>query len=166
MAETMGLDPEQVEIIRRAAMMHDIGKIGVPDAVLRKPGPLTPQERTIMEQHVLIGTRMLDRLGFLGPEIAIIRHHHERWDGRGYPDGIAGNGIPLGAQVLAVADTFDAITSDRAYHRASDLPTAMKTISEESGRQFNPAVADALGQWVRQPTRNLARMWTGNSVIS
>jgi len=155
MAETMGLDPEQVEIIRRAAMMHDIGKIGVPDAVLRKPGPLTPQERTIMEQHVLIGTRMLDRLGFLSPEIPIIRHHHERWDGKGYPDGIAGNGIPLGARLLAVADAFDAITSDRVYRKARDRPTAMKILSEESGRQFNPAAVDAMAQWLTESTRNV-----------
>ena len=153
-AETMGLDPEQVEIIRRAAMMHDIGKIGVPDAVFQKPGPLTPQEKTIMEQHVLIGTRMLDRLGFLGLEIPIIRHHHERWDGKGYPDGIAGNGIPPGARLLAVADAFDAITSDRVYRRARDLPTAMGVLSEESGRQFNPAAVDAMAQWLRESTRN------------
>ena len=154
-AETMGLDPEQVEIIRRAALMHDIGKIGVPDAVFQKPGPLTPQERTIMESHVLIGTRMLDRLGFLGPEIPIIRHHHERWDGKGYPDGIAGNGIPLGAQVLAVADAFDAITSERVYHEARDLPTAMGILSEESGRQFNPAAVDAMARWLRESARNV-----------
>ena len=154
-AETLGLDPEQVETIRRAALMHDIGKIGIPDAVFQKPGPLTPQERTIMEQHVLIGTRMLDRLGFFGPEIPIIRHHHERWDGKGYPDGIAGNGIPLGAQVLAVADTFDAITSDRVYHKARDLPTAMGILSEESGRQFSPAAVDAMVQWLRESTGNV-----------
>jgi putative nucleotidyltransferase with HDIG domain len=151
----MELDPEDVEIIRRAAMMHDIGKIGVPDAVLRKPGPLTPQERTIMEQHVLIGTRMLDRLGFLGPEIPIIRHHHERWDGKGYPDGIAGDGIPLGARLLAVADAFDAITSDRIYRRARDLPTAMGILSGESRRQFNPEAVDAMAQWLGESAGNV-----------
>ena len=154
-AETLGLDPEQVEVIRRAALMHDIGKIGVPDAVFQKPGPLTPRERIVMEQHVLIGTRLLDRLGFLGPEIPIIRHHHERWDGKGYPDGISGNGIPLGAQVLAVADTLDAITSERVYHKARDLSTAMGILSEESGHQFNPAAVDAMARWLRESSRNV-----------
>ena len=156
-AETMDLEPEEVEIIRRAAMLHDVGKIGVPDVIIQKPGPFTPQEREIVKQHVLIGTRILDHLGFLGPEIAIIRHHHERWDGKGYPDGISGDGIPLGARVLAVADAFDAITSERVYHRARDLTAAMELLSEESGHQFNPAAVDALTRWLMEPGRNLGK---------
>ena len=150
-----------MEIIRRAAMLHDVGKIGIPDVIVKKPGAFTPQEREIMEQHVLTGTRILDRLGFLGPEIAIIRHHHERWDGKGYPDGISGDGIPLGARVLAVADAFDAITSERVYHRARDLTAAMELLSEESGHQFNPAAVDALARWLKEPGRNL-----GNSRLT
>jgi putative nucleotidyltransferase with HDIG domain len=153
----MDLDPEEVEVIRRAAMLHDVGKVGVPGAVVQKPGPLTPQEREIVEQHVLIGTRILDRMGFLGPEIAIIRHHHERWDGKGYPDGISGDGIPLGARVLAVADAFDAITSERVYHRARDLTEAMELLFEESGHQFNPEAVDALARWLKEPGRNLGK---------
>ena len=162
-AELLELDPEDVEIIRRAAMMHDIGKIGVPDAVLQKPGPLTPQERVLVEQHVLIGTRMLDRVGFLGPEVPIIRHHHERWDGKGYPDGIAGDGIPLGAQVLAVADAFDAITSDRIYRKARDVSTAIELLMNESGRQFSQQVVNALVRWVEEPTRKLVKTALGCS---
>jgi len=160
-AEDMGLEPEEVDVIRRAAMIHDIGKIGVPDAILQKPGALTPKERSIMEQHVLIGTRILDRLRFLGREIPIIRNHHERWDGKGYPDGIRGKAIPLGAQVLAVADAFDAITSDRIYRRGRDVPTAIGLLTQESGRQFNPQVVDALVRWVQEPTRNLEKTVLG-----
>jgi len=163
-AETMGLDPGEVEVIHRAAMLHDIGSVGIPDRIVQKPGPLTPQERRIVQQHVLIGTQLLDQLRFLGPEIAIIRHHHERWDGTGYPDGIAGDEIPLGAQVLAVADAFHAITSDRAYRRASDWSKAIEILVEASGRQFSPAVVDALCQWVREPSRNSALMYTSRSV--
>ena len=160
-AEDMGLEPDEVDVIRRAAMIHDIGKIGVPDAILQEPGALTPRERSIMEQHVLIGTRILDRLRFLGREIPIIRNHHERWDGKGYPDGIRGKAIPLGAQVLAVADAFDAITSDRIYRKGRDVPTAVRLLTQESGQQFNPLVIDALVRWVQAPTRNLEKTALG-----
>ncbi len=143
-----GMDDDDLVTLRRAALVHDIGKIGVPDAILRKPGPLTPEERQIIERHPLIGVRILDQLPFLDHEIPIVRHHHERWDGRGYPDGLAGPAIPLGARVLAVADAFDAITSQRVYREARSLPEAMHILVAEAGRQFDSKVVDALLAWV------------------
>ncbi|GAI65208.1 unnamed protein product, partial [marine sediment metagenome] len=108
-AKTMKIAPEQIDVIRRAAMIHDIGKIGIPDAILSKPGKLTPRERSVIEQHPLIAVRILEKMTFLEQEIAIVRHHHEKWNGRGYPDGIPNTVIPLGARIMAVADTFDAL---------------------------------------------------------
>ena len=148
-AEAMGLDADQTAVVRRAAMVHDIGKIGVPDAILTKVDPFTADERRTMQQHALIGVRILDQLRFLDREVPIVRHHHERWDGHGYPDAISGEAIPLGARILAVADAFDAITSERVYRRARDVHEALRILIEESGRQFDPNVVDALIQWVR-----------------
>ncbi len=149
-AEMMRLIPKDVEAIRRAAMIHDIGKIGIPDAILQKPGALTAQERNIMEQHVMVGVRILSQLRFLDREIPIIRHHHERWDGKGYPDGIAGAAIPVGARVLTVADSFDAMTSDRVYRKAYEVSTALDILKEESGKQFNLEAVSALSKWVQE----------------
>jgi diguanylate cyclase (GGDEF)-like protein/putative nucleotidyltransferase with HDIG domain len=148
-AQAMRVDANQVAVIHRAALLHDIGTIGVPDGILWKPGPLTPEERMVMQQHVLIGVKILDRMRLLDREVPIVRHHHERWDGHGYPDGISGEAIPLGARILAVADAFDAITSDRPYRQARPVAEALKTLQEEAGRQFDPRVVDALVQWVR-----------------
>jgi diguanylate cyclase (GGDEF)-like protein/putative nucleotidyltransferase with HDIG domain len=147
-AETMHLAAEEVAVIRSAAIVHDIGKIGVPDAILRKPGALTPDEQRIMAEHVVIGARILGRMRFLEHEIPIVHHHHERWDGRGYPDGLAREAIPLGARVLAVADTLDAITSDRPYRAARPLWQAVQILLEQSGSQFDPEVVDALVEWL------------------
>jgi diguanylate cyclase (GGDEF)-like protein/PAS domain S-box-containing protein/putative nucleotidyltransferase with HDIG domain len=154
-AETLGLDPEETARIRRAAVLHDIGKIGVPDAILRKPGPLTAEERCIMEEHVLVGVRMLEQLNFLDREVALVRHHHERWDGRGYPDGVLGEAIPRGARVLAVADALDAVVSDRVYRGGGTVMEAIRTLQDEAGRQFDPAVVDALVRWVVEVGRGL-----------
>jgi HD-GYP domain-containing protein (c-di-GMP phosphodiesterase class II) len=147
-AETMGLRTGEIDVIRRAAMVHDIGKIGVPDNILRKPGPLTEDERLVMQQHPLIGAGILDQMRFLERELPIVRHHHERWDGRGYPDRLAETTIPLGARVLAVADCFDAITSDRVYRRSRCVPEALQTLADEAGAQFDPAVVEAMLRWV------------------
>jgi len=147
-AEQMALEGDEVAVIRRAAWVHDIGKIGVPDEVLRKVGPLDERQRRAMRNHALIGVHILEQLPFLERELPIVRHHHERWDGTGYPGGVAGHAIPLGARILAVADTFDALTSDRPYHTAVDVAEALRTLVEESGRQFDPAVVDALLAWV------------------
>jgi response regulator RpfG family c-di-GMP phosphodiesterase len=124
--------------------LHDIGKIGIPDAVLLKPGPLTPAERRRMQTHTVIGEQMLAGVAVLqGSGLAIVRSHHERWDGRGYPDGLGGEEIPLGARVFAVADTLDAMTSNRPYRRAMPWRAAREEIVKLAGVQFDPDVVDA-----------------------
>lgn len=125
-------------------LLHDVGKIGVPDAILQKPGPLDPAERRTIERHTIVGVEMLHDVPLLAGEgIRVVRSHHERWDGAGYPDRLAGEQIPLGARIFAVADTLDALTSDRPYRSARDWDTAAQTIARESGRQFDPAVIEA-----------------------
>jgi cyclic di-GMP phosphodiesterase len=125
-------------------LLHDVGKIGIPDDILRKRGPLTPPERERMQQHTLLGEQMLAGLALLrGEGLNVVRSHHERWDGTGYPDGLRGEEAPLGARVFAVADALDAMTSDRPYRRALGWTTAREEIFLESGRQFDPVVVEA-----------------------
>jgi putative nucleotidyltransferase with HDIG domain len=123
-------------------LLHDIGKVAIPDAILHKPDSLTESERRLMAQHPLIGAEIVREVEFLASASEIVRHHHERWDGQGYPDGLAGEDIPLAARVFAVADVFDALTTDRPYRRASSLPAAREMITAESGTQFDPRVVD------------------------
>jgi len=141
----MGLPPGQVELIRRAAPLHDIGKVGVPDSVLLKPGRLTPREMDVMRRHTVIGGRILD--GTQAPVVAtaarIARSHHERWDGSGYPDRLAGDQIPVEARITAVADVFDAIRSKRPYRDAWALEMSLEEIRRQAGSQFDPAVVSA-----------------------
>jgi len=148
-AETMKIHPKQLEVLRRAAMIHDIGNIGVPDAILSKPGELTPHERKIIEQHPLIAVRILDKMSFLEQEVAIIRAHHEKWNGQGYPDGLVNTSIPIGARILAVADTFDALTSDRSYHNSRSIDEAIEIVTDSSGYDFDPEPVKALVSWIR-----------------
>jgi diguanylate cyclase (GGDEF)-like protein/putative nucleotidyltransferase with HDIG domain len=148
-AEQMGLDGEDVAVVRRASRVHDIGKIGVPDALLRKQGELDDRQRRVMRNHVLIGVHILEQLRFLERELPLVRHHHERWDGKGYPDGISGHAIPRGARILAVADAFDALTSDRPYRRAVEVAEALRVLIEGAGTQFDAEVVDALVACVR-----------------
>ncbi len=125
-------------------LLHDLGKIGIPDEVLLKPAPLTASERRLMQTHTILGEQMLGGVAFLeGPGLAIVRSHHERWDGAGYPDGLAGEEIPLGARIFAVADTLDAITSHRPYRQARGWGDARREIVAEAGKQFDPDVVDA-----------------------
>jgi len=148
-AKTMKITPKQIDVIRRAAMIHDIGKIGIPDAILSKPGKLTPRERSVIEQHPLIAVRILDKMTFLEQEIAIVRHHHEKWNGRGYPDGISNTVIPLGARIMAVADTFDALTSSRPYHNTRPLTEAIEILVDSSGYDYDPRVVKGMVSWVQ-----------------
>jgi response regulator RpfG family c-di-GMP phosphodiesterase len=130
--------------IRYGFLLHDVGKIGIPDGILQKPGPLTPAERRRMQTHTVLGEQMLGGVAFLqGEGLRIVRSHHERWDGKGYPDGVVGPKIPLGARVFAVADTLDAMTSDRPYRRALRWTTARDEIVAQAGTQFDPDVVDA-----------------------
>lgn len=147
-ARTMELGPKYVDLIRRSAMIHDIGKIGIPDAVLFKTDPLTVQERRVIEQHPLIAVKILEKMSFLESEVAIIRHHHEKWNGQGYPDGLARTAIPLGARVIAAADVFDALTSSRAYHDSRSVQAALALLQDSCGYEFDPAVVVAMTAWV------------------
>jgi diguanylate cyclase (GGDEF)-like protein len=149
-AEIMKISPKQLEVLRRAAMIHDIGNIGVPDAILSKPGTLTPHERRIIEQHPLIAVRILDKMSFLEQEVVIVRSHHEKWNGQGYPDGLSNTSIPIGARILAVADTFDALISDRSYHNSRSIAEAIGILTDSSGYDFDPDVVKALVLWVRK----------------
>jgi putative nucleotidyltransferase with HDIG domain len=144
LARRLGLAAEEIEHISRGALLHDIGKIGVPDAVLLKPGLLTESEIALMRKHPTIGYAMITHIPFLVKAAAIVLHHHEAYDGSGYPSGLAGDQIPLGARIFAVADTFDAITSDRPYRQARPAAAAREEIARRRGSQFDPRVVDAL----------------------
>ncbi len=140
-------------------LLHDVGKIGIPDKILLKPGPLNNAERRRMETHTVLGEQMLGGVAFLqGGGLEIVRSHHERWDGRGYPDKLRGEEIPLGARIFAVADAFDAMTSDRPYRRALPWQTACGEIFKGARKQFDPLVVDAFrscGQQLREIRREL-----------
>lgn len=139
-ARVMGIPDEQIRVIARGAFLHDIGKMAIPDAILRKPGALTPEEREIMREHCYHGYQMLKKIPFLGEAAEIVYSHQECFDGTGYPRGLKGSEIPLGARMFAVADTLDAITSDRPYRPAQTVAAAQKEIQKWSGRQFDPEV--------------------------
>jgi response regulator RpfG family c-di-GMP phosphodiesterase len=125
-------------------LLHDVGKIGIPDGILQKPGPLSPAERRRMQTHTVLGEAMLSGVSFLkGEGLKIVRSHHERWDARGYPDGLGGDQIPLGARIFAVADSLDAMTSHRPYRRAMSWQAARTEILAQRKRQFDPDVVDA-----------------------
>jgi response regulator RpfG family c-di-GMP phosphodiesterase len=140
MASAVGCSPEELKQISRGSYLHDIGKIGIPDSILLKEGKLTPEEMAVMQAHVRIGYDLVCRIAFLAPAAAIVLTHQERFDGTGYPQGLMGKEIPIGSRVFAVADTLDAMTSDRPYRRALPLATARGEIQRESGRQFDPEV--------------------------
>jgi len=123
-------------------LLHDAGKVAVPDAILFKPGPLTSAERLIMQQHPVTGWEIVRDIEFLGTARDVIRHHHERWDGTGYPDGLSGDAIPLSARIFAVADTLDALTTNRPYRQASTIAQARVIIVQGGGTHFDPDVVD------------------------
>jgi diguanylate cyclase (GGDEF)-like protein/putative nucleotidyltransferase with HDIG domain len=143
-ARSLGLSGEEVERVRSAALLHDIGKVAIPDEILHKPGPLTDQEWEMMRQHPVIGERILRVVPGLGTVARIVRHEHERWDGRGYPDGLAGEHIPVGSRIIIAADTYHAITSHRPYRAARSHSEAIEELSRCAGTQFDPSVSAAL----------------------
>ena len=138
-AQRLGLDQEQVELTRLAGSLHDLGKLAIPEEILRKPGPLTPPERLVLERHTQIGHRMLESLG-VDPVADWVLHHHERWDGSGYPDRLRGDQIPLGARIIFVADAYDAMTSDRAYRGRLTPRAAVEELQRCAGTQFDPSI--------------------------
>ena len=143
-ARELGMDDERVEVLRFAGILHDVGKLGVPTRLLRKDGPLTPEERRVIELHPEYGHEMVRGIGFLGEARAAVLHHHERLDGSGYPYGLRGAQIPESARVVAVADAFDAMTSTRSYRRARPVPAALQELERCAGSQFDPRMVTAL----------------------
>jgi putative nucleotidyltransferase with HDIG domain len=140
LGEALELRGRELENIVTAALIHDLGKVYVPDAILNKAAPLTLEEQRVMRSHVLWGEAMLRPTGADPDILAVVRSHHEWWNGRGYPDGRAGMAIPLGARIVAVCDAFDAMTSDRPYRRALPLARAVALLEEGAGVQFDPSL--------------------------
>jgi len=143
LARAVGLPLEDIPRLQFGFLLHDIGKVAVPDAILYKPEALSDEERALMEQHPLIGAEIVGRVEFLSGAVDIVRSHHEWWDGTGYPDGLAGEAIPLAARVFAVADVLDALTTTRPYRPASSFAVARGMITAASGTQFDPRVIEA-----------------------
>jgi ribonuclease P protein subunit RPR2 len=143
LAEAIGLDTITAAGLEFGFLLHDVGKLAVPDAILFKPEPLSEEEFSLVAQHPVIGSEILRDVDFLGDGKLVVRHHHERWDGDGYPDRLAGDAIPLAARVFAVADALDALTTDRPYRRATRFSRAREEIRDNSGSQFDPEVVAA-----------------------
>ncbi|MBS3973971.1 MAG: HD-GYP domain-containing protein [Actinobacteria bacterium] len=144
LGKRMGFQADEIELLERAALLHDIGKIGVSEEILLRPSKLTVEEFSIVQRHSVAGSKIIESIPFLQTLVPLIRHHHEHWNGRGYPDGLVGEQIPKLARVLAVADAFDAMTSDRPYRQAMILPEARMELMRGRGTQFDPHVVDAL----------------------
>jgi diguanylate cyclase (GGDEF)-like protein/putative nucleotidyltransferase with HDIG domain len=144
MAEALKLDGQDKQALQAAALLHDIGKLAVPEHIISKPGRLTPEEFEKMKIHPIVGAEILERVRFPYPVVPIVRAHHEKWDGSGYPSGIKGEEIPIGARILSVVDCLDALASDRQYRRAIPLDEAMKVVQSEAGKAFDPRVVEAL----------------------
>ena len=142
LARAMGITPAEIKIIARGAFLHDIGKMAIPDEILRKPGQLTPEEQEVMREHCPRGYHMLRKIPFLSGAAEIVFTHQEHFDGSGYPSGLSGSQIPIGARIFAVADALDAITSDRPYRRACGFDAAREEILRCSGTQFDPGVVE------------------------
>ncbi len=143
-AAKLVLPAREIEVVRLGAALHDMGKIVVPDSILKKPDKLTPEEYAIVKQHCYSGGQICKRVGFLMNAYPIVYHHHERWDGKGYPDGLKGERIPLGARIVSVIDAFDAMTTDRAYRQALPIEEAVVVLKDGSGHQWDPIVVSAI----------------------
>jgi putative nucleotidyltransferase with HDIG domain len=156
-AKGMGVASEQIPIIARGAFLHDIGMMGVEDAILRKPGRLSQREVAIIRKHAYHGSQMLKRIPSLAEASEIVHSHQERFDGTGYPRGLKGTDIPLGARILAVADVFDALTSDRAYRPAISIEAAREKIKKAAGQQFDPGIVETFIQMPTALWRDLRR---------
>ena len=143
LALALGLPAPEAEIVARAGLLHDIGKIGIPETMLRKTGPLTPEEWALMRRHPVIGAQIVAPFEFFTAGATIIRHHHERVDGSGYPDGLAGEAIPIGARIVAVADVYDALTSDRPYRQAMSKEAALVFLRAQAGLGLDDEIVGA-----------------------
>ena len=150
----------RLDHLRFGAILHDIGKIHIAEATLFKPGSLNEDEMQEIKKHPTTGSEMIRDIPYLAPVVPIVRYHHERWDGCGYPDGLSGNEIPLGARIVALADSFDSMTSERAYNPARSLPDAYEEVFLCAGKQFDPSVVAAFEQaWQAEKIQAIARRW-------
>ena len=147
LAGVLRLGQNAVESIRVAALLHDVGKIGVPDNILIKPGPLSEHEFELIRRHPVLGADILANITLFGPEAQLVRHHHERWDGRGYPDGLTGEESPRAARIIHVADAIDAMLMDRTYKRGYSVERVLDELARCAGTQFDPAIAAAAIRW-------------------
>ncbi|MCW2995360.1 MAG: diguanylate cyclase, partial [Conexibacter sp.] len=143
-ARRLGLDGEDVERIAAAALLHDIGKVAVPDSILGKPGPLNDEEWAVMREHTIVGERILRAVPGLGPVARMVRHGHEHFDGGGYPDALRGDEIPLGSRIVLACDAYEAMTSERPYRGPLSHDEAVAQLAAGAGTQFDPRVVDAL----------------------
>jgi len=143
LARAMGVPEAELANVRRGALLHDIGKMGIPDEILNKPGPLTAEDWAIMRQHPVYAHELLSPITYLRPAMDIPYNHHEKWDGSGYPNGLKGEQIPLAARIFAVVDVFDALTSDRPYRLAWTREKVLEYIRKQSGKHFDPQVVEA-----------------------
>jgi putative nucleotidyltransferase with HDIG domain len=155
----LGLNEEELEWLVHGALLHDVGKLIVADAILEKPGPLTEEEWKVVKRHPEVGARMIEPLESLSGALPVIRHHHERPDGSGYPDGLEGEEIPLGARIVAVVDAYDVMLRGRAYRpkrygSKSSPAEALKELWDEAGRQFDVGVVEAMGRLLGDPKRS------------
>lgn len=165
LGKKLGLPPDELEALRAAALLHDIGKLGVPENIISKPGRLTREEFERMKIHPIVGAEILERVQFPYPVVPIVRAHHEKWDGSGYPDGLCGQNIPIGARILAAVDCLDALTTDRQYRRGLTLEQAMDHVAAEAGRAFDPHVVALLEQSYLE-LEKLAAVGTNASYIT
>ena len=153
--EELGLSGRELRATRMGALLHDVGKIGIPESILNKPGPLTDDEFTVMKRHTVIGADIISGIPGMEEVVALVRSSHERWDGRGYPDGLQGNEVPRGAYVIAVCDAYHAMTEDRVYRKAMSVEGAVEELRRCSGSQFMPAAVEALIAVVERPQRRV-----------
>jgi HD-GYP domain-containing protein (c-di-GMP phosphodiesterase class II) len=151
-AKNMGCSQEEIDELNVSGNLHDIGKIGIPDKILLKPGRLTDEEYEFIKKHPIIGSNIIAHVGMWTAELKIIKHHHERWDGEGYPDGLKATEVPLLSRILAVADTFDALTSDRSYRNRMSDEVAAGIVEQNAGSQFDPDIVKVFLELFHQGT--------------
>lgn len=157
-ANRMAFDDEELRTVMFGSLLHDIGKMGILDEIINKPGPLTADEWELMRAHPVVGAQIVEKMEFLNDTIDIVRHHHESWNGKGYPDGLRGEDIPLKARIVTVADSFDAMTTDRPYRKALSLDEAVHRLEEASGVQFDAELVKVFVKYVREKGGDLARV--------
>lgn len=154
--ERLQLSERELAALRYGALLHDVGKVGIDEHIIRKPGPLTPGERATMQQHALIGERIVQPLRLATAVAPIVRYHHERWDGQGYPDGLAGEAIPLGARIVAVADAFDAMTTQRPYNWVLTQAEAAARLRDGAGVYWDAQIVELFLNWLGEPLQERA----------